>query len=753
MHRNFKGTKSLNKATAALLVMGLMAGCSVGDKHNARTELRVAEINSFPAQTLVTRAQLAKQIEDEVAVGVNRERLHRRIELEEARGDLLLRELSKDDTFLASLYVRIVEASLATENITQFDNTNLFVPFALREALRYDTDGLKLEMSGVDEWSAGIHREFLYVDIPFSTTVITGEELELNTYAKYVGVNGVFRSNRINGDYTMDKKWLGVLYGNLERSILTAMARFDAGLINYSEFTELVGGIDLEQFSNRAPIGEWNEDLKAYVLPQDEIIGSIEHELTVEQMNSIVGQSRSEAAIVPSISLLTDSELQLSSFGGYNLVSRGEDLKKFGFDISKLKGTSVIRFVFETEVGKPENLSLANLYFRSLTWDNLPDMRTDLTPFPEFLEEAMASLLDAGDRIVMNNDVTGGMAGRVYRDPRETLLHGVGARGYARHRRISEIAPLEYPYFMDRKTGEMSLIEQDIDYATGDVTQHTVTTEHGRVELELNFGSLILEGFVEGKSGERELVVAGTLEYEFGQTSYLKRVGNYFLVEVTRTVMERPSQVNAVPGTWNETWMYVFELNGSDLYVVDRFRTAKIMSRDIYLYSGNHLERRLLYLSLSGDVSNETRLEVYDFHADYIKTLNSMNIDGPSGEHATYLRERLFTQDLYMLNSERAQRTRTWITDNLMRENTKTQVTGAISEVLAGVDDQVEILTLELIEYVDIGVALVLENYMLLQKFDDTEEWRINEVRNTSREKLFGKDDIRDVREKIQSLN
>jgi hypothetical protein len=744
-----KGLKGMVVVILSIPLL-VLTGCGVGAAHEAATKARIQEIMSLPPQQFVTRAQLAKNIEEEVAVQVNSDRLQRRIELEEARGNLLLRELSKEDTFLASLYVRIVEASLATENISQFDDTNLFVPFALREALRYQTDGLQLEMSGVDEWSAGIHREFLYVDIPFRTTVVGGEPLELNNYTKYVGVNGVFRSNRLSGDYMIDNRWLGVLYGNLERSIMTAMARFDAGAITYTEFMDEVGDIDLEQFKGRKPIGVWDEELRAYVLPQEDIIHSIAHDMSVDKMNNIVGQSRSEAAVVPNIALLTDKDMQLSSFGGYNLVGRGSILKEFGFDVSKLKGTSVLRFVFETEVGKPENLSLANLYFRSLTWDNLPDMRTDLTPFPEFLEEMMQSLLDAGDRMVMNNDVTGGMMGRVYRDPRETLLHGVGTRGYHRHRRISEIAPLEYPYFMDRITGEMSLIEQETDYSTGDVTQYTILPDKGRVELELNFGSLILEGVKENGVGEREVVVAGTLEYEFGQTSYLKRVGNYFLVEVTRTVMERPSMVDAVAGTWNETWMYVFELNGSDLYVVDRFRTAKVLNRDIYLYSGNHLERRLLYLSLSGDVTNETKVEIRDFHAHYINTLDSMNNQGPSGEHASYLRDVLFTQDQYLLNSENAQRTRTWITDNLMRENTPTQVTGVITEVLAGVGDQVEILTLEVMEYKGIDVALVLENYMLLQKFDDGGEWHINEIRNMSAERVYGKEAIVVARERVK---
>lgn len=155
------------------------------------------------------------------------------------------------------------------------------------------------------------------------------------------------------------------------------------------------------------------------------VSGNRKIQFDVEEINSVVGSSLRQTAYMPDINTVYNKPEPEGTLSGYGIYASGNSgLKVFGFDRSKLEGEITLRYVFKEAVNGSGDLIGTNIYCAE------EDITTGFSNseqnvlVPDFLLSQFKQLIERADRVQVDYDLQGLMAGHIYEDMGFGVLRG-----------------------------------------------------------------------------------------------------------------------------------------------------------------------------------------------------------------------------------------------------------------------------------------------------------------------------------------
>lgn len=247
----------------------------------------------------------------------------------------------------------------------------------------------------------------------------------------------------------------------------------------------------------------------------------------------------------------------------------------------------------------------------------------------------------------------------------------------------------------------------------------------GSIYEDMGFG--VLRGYTE--------VGTNRLKYMSVIRSVLSRdsVNNAYLCELETTVQEG-SKSSDVYGTYRDKSYVVIQQQGDEFTIIDALRVSRQVYKEPTINPDSVLQKRLIALNLSGDVTDANKTEITQLMNDFYLAGTVKLISGPkdlevNGETKTVERglSDCINNDTEMVSTSTQEYMLSEIKNELARLGTgvDSEYMGAITQWIGGYDNQAEITTEEFIEYSGKGEGLYIECYYLVSKMHDT--WVIDE--------------------------
>lgn len=202
---------------------------------------------------------------------------------------------------------------------------------------------------------------------------------------------------------------------------------------------------------------------------------------------------------------------------------------------------------------------------------------------------------------------------------------------------------------------------------------------------------------------------------------------NAYLLEVESTIVEGPRSVDAY-GTYRDKYYVVVQQQGDKFIISDMALESRTMTSEPIINPDSAIQKRLVALNLSGEVSDSAREEATKLMSELYtagtnRILNTQEVNGVEIK-GMY---DCFNKNSEMYSSSEMEYDNALLRSHLIKygTNVKSVHSGNITEFIGGWDNQVEFTTEELIIYDGVNEGYYMQVYYLISKMDDY--WVIDE--------------------------
>ena len=253
-------------------------------------------------------------------------------------------------------------------------------------------------------------------------------------------------------------------------------------------------------------------------------------------------------------------------------------------------------------------------------------------------------------------------------------------------------------------------------------------------------GAALLRGYAD--------IHTNTLKYMSKIRQVLARdiVNNAYLLEVETTVTEGPASTDSY-GTYTDKSYVVVQQLASKFIITDWVKVSRKLAVEPEIDPDTATLKRLVALNLSGDVSDETRVEIKNLLGALYTAGTNRLLRGPkeitNGGQTIKLEKGMydcFDNDPSMLSTEKLEYMNSQLRNTLIKygANTSSLYTGTVTEWIGGYVNQAEFTTEELVTYTGTGEGQYMQVYYLVSKMNDN--WVIDERKIIDEYKVSGTD-------------
>lgn len=202
-------------------------------------------------------------------------------------------------------------------------------------------------------------------------------------------------------------------------------------------------------------------------------------------------------------------------------------------------------------------------------------------------------------------------------------------------------------------------------------------------------------------------------------TNIVGRKDGKYLIGFETTVQESPKGTGT-NGTYVWNGYVVVQQEGAEFHITDYVITDMNMVVEPQIDVDSTIMKRLAALNLTGEVTDDDKAGIKELMQNLYTASTNRQLD------AMY---DCFNTDTNLLSSTHREYLNSQLRGWLLKHGTNkaSNYMGVVSQWIGGADDQVEFFTNELIEYVDAGVGLYMQNYYLVSRFND--KWVIDEMK------------------------
>ena len=137
--------------------------------------------------------------------------------------------------------------------------------------------------------------------------------------------------------------------------------------------------------------------------------------IDLDVFNKVVGYG-THTSYIPKLDLVYNIPSTGGAVTGVGLYPCGAlGMVNFGFNRSNLTGTCILRYLLKEDLVDPSQLSCENIYAKYYEITTGFNANFD-SLIPNFLQEQFKTLIDRADRVMVNQDITGLMRGKVFKD-------------------------------------------------------------------------------------------------------------------------------------------------------------------------------------------------------------------------------------------------------------------------------------------------------------------------------------------------
>lgn len=223
--------------------------------------------------------------------------------------------------------------------------------------------------------------------------------------------------------------------------------------------------------------------------------------------------------------------------------------------------------------------------------------------------------------------------------------------------------------------------------------------------------------------------------------SELKRViardmqNDMYLVEVETIVQEGVKGLNTF-GVFKDKYYVVIKQLGDKFVVNDLVLMARSMVKEPSISPDSSIKKRLIALNLAGEVSEKAKDEIVSLLNDLYRASNYRLLYGPKelvvdGEKVVVEKGMYdcFNDDVSMLPSSKKEYLNATLREILVKEgiDTNSVIKGNVVEWVGGADNQVELISEELVEYIGKNKGIYMQVYYLVSKMHD--KWVIDDIK------------------------
>ena len=224
--------------------------------------------------------------------------------------------------------------------------------------------------------------------------------------------------------------------------------------------------------------------------------------------------------------------------------------------------------------------------------------------------------------------------------------------------------------------------------------------------------------------------------------NYLKRNGNFYLVEVSTNVFSDIKNDKAGQAHYKDKYVVLIEQKQleEEFVIVDWMRIGRETIVEPKLEFRNQKAQRYGEISLAGAVPEDIKPQVRGVMQDYYAMANEANWDGV---------KEYYNKDVEILSSTDREDIFSTVTKWCGKFGFGNEVTwkirSSVIDWVGGTDSQVELISQELITYAGTDYSQLVTSYYVLSKFEN--EWSIDDMRVIESTELSGDDTYKAIEE------
>lgn len=215
---------------------------------------------------------------------------------------------------------------------------------------------------------------------------------------------------------------------------------------------------------------------------------------------------------------------------------------------------------------------------------------------------------------------------------------------------------------------------------------------------------------------------------------------NEYLLEVETVKQEGARDVDCY-GTYREKSFVTIKQVDNYFLITDWFTYTRQVQKEPEINPDSATEKRIVALGLSGEVSDDSKKHVNELLSDLYRASTARKLNGPytvgdkEYERGMY---DCFNSDPSMLSSESKEYMNSALRNRLLKygTNVESEYKGIVTSWIGGADNQVELMTEELITYQGRSDALYMRVYYLVSNMED--RWVIDEMTVIEEDELSG---------------
>lgn len=209
------------------------------------------------------------------------------------------------------------------------------------------------------------------------------------------------------------------------------------------------------------------------------------------------------------------------------------------------------------------------------------------------------------------------------------------------------------------------------------------------------------------------------------------RKDNYYLVQVVSMIQEGPRGTNAY-GTYKDTYQMVIEQQGLKFIINDYVLIKRELIKEPQFELDSSIIKRLAALGLRGTISEESKEDIKELLNGLYQASTDRKLKGMYDS---------FNDDTTLLSSSHKEYLNSQLRGWLVRYgvNVKSTYKGIVTEWIGGADNQVELITEEIIIYEGQDTAQYMQMYYLVSNLNNKwviDEMKALEIRDISGEEL-----------------
>lgn len=207
---------------------------------------------------------------------------------------------------------------------------------------------------------------------------------------------------------------------------------------------------------------------------------------------------------------------------------------------------------------------------------------------------------------------------------------------------------------------------------------------------------------------------------------------NMYLLKFSAIRQDSPNGLLSL-GVYTDSGYMVMQQNAQDssFRLTDYIITESTVEREPNLITDSVIQKRLVSLGLAGEVADKDKSAIKETLAEFYQSGTERKLSGV---------DSMFNSNTDLLSSQRknylVNQLQKWLT--LYGASVPTTYIGTVTEFIGGTEEQVELISNEMMVYEGKNFGIVMDVYYLMSKFED--KWVIDEKTVLTSKELTGEE-------------